>query len=270
MPSSRHRSVRLAVPAAGAVLAAALLALTGCATQRAGSGGPAPTPAEVYRSLLGRNAGLTSLRAIAEARLSFAGRTVSLPGVLLLDSLGGFRLDLLDPLDRPIGVFFVEGGRIVHYRPGQALAASLGVFPGECRGVDPADWVAAVLSSSATPAAGEGLADRGFWGAGRSLERSRSSALYQSIRYRVREGEARPREFAWYCAEEPVLQVRPLEWVQADAWRLPTRFEISYPKAGLAIRLELSEIEGNPPPSRQPLHPQLGPEVRWTTWNLPQ
>ena len=32
----------------------------------------------------------------------------------------------------------------------------------------------------------------------------------------------------------------------------------------------VSEIEGNPPPSSQPLRPRLGSEIRWTGWNLPR
>jgi hypothetical protein len=251
------------------MFAAAVLALGGCASQRPSQAGPAPTPAERFRSLLGHNAGLNSLRAVAEASLSFAGRTVSLPGVLTLDSLGGFRLDLLDPLDRPFAILFVDGGRIIHYRPGPALAASLGVFPTGC-GVDAAAWVGAVLASSVAPAAGERLEDHGFWGAGRSLERHRGAALHQSVLYRVDDGQPRARDFTWYCGDDPVMRLRPLEWIEAGPWRLPARIEIEYPKAGLAVSLDLSELEGNPAPSRQPLRPQLGTDIRWTTWNLPQ
>lgn len=268
MPKSPRRSA--AVRAAGAAIAAAAVVFAGCAAQRSGTAGPAPTPAEVYRSLLGRNAGLTSLRAVAEARLSYAGQAVSLPGVLTIDALAGFRLELLDPLDRPLAILFVEEGRVVNYRPGSRLAASLGVFPSDCRVVDPADWVSALLGSSVAPVPGEQLADRSLWGAGRVLERYRGSALRQSVGYRVRDGQALPRDFTWYCGEEPVLKLRPLDWITGSPWRLPARVDIEYPKAGLAITLELSEIEGNPSASRQPLRPRLGSEIRWTSWNLPQ
>ena len=256
--------------AAGALLAAAVLGLSGCAAHQAVPAAPAPTPAEVYRSLLGRNPGLTSVRAVAEARLSYAGQEVSLPGVLQLDTLGGFRLDLLDPLDRPLSMLFVDEGRIVNYRPGPGLAASLGVFPAGCRGVDPADWVPTILASSIAPVAGEKLADRSLWGGGRALERHRGSQLYQSIRYANTAGRVLPRQVSWYCDEDPVLQVRLLAWTQGPDWSLPSHFEILFPKAGLAIRLELTEIEGNPPPTNQPLRPRLGSDIRWTAWNLPQ
>lgn len=256
--------------AAIAAVTAAVLGLAGCATHRPGSTGAAPTPGEVYRSLFGFNPGLTSLRAVVEARLTFAGREVSLPGVLLLDTFGGFRLDLLDPLDRPQAILFAEAGRIVNYRPGPGFAASLGVFPGECRGVDPAGWVPTILSSSIVPVAGESLADRGLWGGGRILERHRGGELHQSALYRSEGGQAIPRQSAWYCGEDPVLQVKLREWVQGSDWRLPSRFEIQYDKAGLAIALELSEIEANPPPSNQPFLPRLGSEIRWTAWNIPQ
>ena len=169
MRRSPRRSRSPLARAAVAIAAAAVLGLSACASQRPASAGPAPASGEVYRALLGHNIGLNSVRAVAEARISFAGQEVSLPGVLLLDSFGGFRLDLLDPLDRPLAILFVEGGRIVHYRPGPRLAASLGVFPDGCRGVDPADWVTALLASSLGPVAGESLADSGLWGSGRAL-----------------------------------------------------------------------------------------------------
>jgi len=260
----------LFVRAAAAIVAAAVLGLAGCATQRTGSAGPPPTPGEVYRSLFGFNPGLTSMRAVVEAHISFAGREVSLPGVLLLDTFGGFRLDLLDPLDRPLAILFAEDGRVVHYRPGPGLAASLGVFPGECRGVDPADWVSMILSSSIVPVAGASLADRGLWGGGRILEGHRGGKLHQSVNYRSEGGQAIPRQGSWYCGDDPVLQIRLREWVQGPGWRLPSRFEILFPQAGLAIGMELGEIETNPPSSNQPLRPQLGSEIRWTAWNIPQ
>ena len=265
-----RRPSRSGSPLARAIVAAALLGFAGCASHRPASTGPAPTPGEVYQSLLGHNAGLTSLRAVAEARISFAGQEVSLPGVLLLDSFGGFRLDLLDPLDRPLAILFVEGGRIVHYRPAQGLAASLGVFPDECRGVDPADWVSAILASSIVPVAGERLVDSNVWGAGRSLARYRGSELHQSIRYKSAAGQTLPLQISWYCGDDPVLQVSLREWVQGPGWWLPSRFDVQFPKAGLALTVELSEMEGNPPPSSQPLRPRLGPEIRWTGWNLPR
>jgi hypothetical protein len=53
-------------------------------------------------------------------------------------------------------------------------------------------------------------------------------------------------------------------------WTLPALFEVRFPKAGLEVRLQLSEIEANPPASGKPLRPRLGTEVRWTAWNLPQ
>lgn len=270
MRNSRRRSGPQLARAAVALLAAALFALAGCAAPRPKSAGPAPTPAAVFQALLGRNPGLTSLRAVVEVRVSFSGREATFPGVLLLDALEGFRVDLLDPLDRPLALLFVDDGRIVHYRPAQRLAASLGVLPAECRGVDPADWVAAVTASSAGPVDGERLADRGLWGGERSLERRRGGTLLQSVRYRDEGGRLRPRLVSWYCDEEPVQQLRLGDWLEAAPWQVPGRIDIEYPKAGLAVRIELREVEGNPPPTGQPLRPRLGSDVGWTSWNLPR
>jgi hypothetical protein len=258
------------VAAATAVLAAAAIGLAGCAVRRAGTAGPAAAPEEIYRSLLGRNQGLSSVRAVVEARISFAAREVSFPGILSLDSFGGFRLDLLDPLDRPLAIVFADAGRIVQYRPGQRLAASLAVFPADCGGVDPAEWVQAVIASSIAPVAGERLADRALWGGDRVLERRRGPELRQSVRYGEAGARPRPSQVTWYCGEEPALQLRLRNWVEGASWELPSRVEIEYPNAGLAVRIDLTEIEGNPPPTRQPFRPPLGPDIGWSSWNLPR
>jgi hypothetical protein len=269
MPKNPRRSFSPAAAATAAILAAAVVGLAGCAT-RPPSAGPAPEPEEVYRSLLGRNPGLSSVRAVAEANISFAGSEVSLPGVLALDAFGGFRLELLDPLDRLLAIVFVEEGRIVQYRPSQRLGASLAVFPSDCRSVDPADWAQAFIASSLGPAAGERLTDRALWGGERVLERRRGGELRQSIRYQDAGGSPRPSHVFWYCGEEPVLQLRLRRWIEGDSWQLPSRIEIEYPNAGLAVRIDLREIEGNPPPTSQPFRPRLGPDIRWSSWNLPR
>jgi len=253
-----------------ALPAAALLALAACATSGPGPGIPQPDPTVIYHSLFGSNPGLSTVRAVVEARIAYAGRSISLPGVLLLDAFDGFRIDLLDPLDRPQALLYPENGRIIQYRPVQRIAASLGLFPVECGRADPAAWVTAVIASSLGPVPGEQLADRRGWGKERNLERWRNGELYQNVRYRV-EGERHiPVRISWYCGDEAIMEARLAEWIAGTSWRLPGRIEIAYPKAGLEVRLELREIEGNPPPSGQALRPRPGTEVRWTTWNLPQ
>lgn len=269
MLRSSYRNGFTLAPALGALLAIVALGCAGCATQRPQTAGPAPSAVEVRRALLGRNPGLNSLRAVVEARISFGGRQVSLPGVLQLDVMGGFRLDVLDPLDRPLAIFFVEDGRIVQLRPGLRLASSLGVFPEGCRSVDPADWVPAITASSLAPVVGERLVEQSLWGVGRSLGIRRGGQLHQSIRYRDEGGQLRPSNSVWYCGDDPVLQLRVREWVQSAAWLLPSIVDVEYPKAGLAVRLELREIEGNPAPTSQPFRPRLDSDIRWTSWNLP-
>jgi hypothetical protein len=251
------------------VLLAALIAVSagGCLGQKPAAG-PERSPAEAYGLLLGANPGLSSLRVVVEARLTYAGRRISLPGVLLLDSLGGFRLDLLDPLDKPVAMIFSEGGRIVQYRPGTGVAASLGVLPGDCRGVAPEDWVPAVLASSSGPGPGEALAVRPLWG-DRLLERSRDGAVRQSVRYREEEGGPQPRLFTWYCAGDAVLQMKVRGWAQGGGRRVPSAVEISYVKAGLDVAVELREVESNPALSATSLRPRLAEGTRWTVWRLP-
>lgn len=251
------------------VLLAALVAVSasGCLGQKPPAG-PEGSPAEVYGLLLGANTGLSSLRAVVEARLGYAGRRISLPGVLVLDSLGGFRLDLLDPLDKPVAMIYSEGGRVVQYRPGTGVAASLGVLPSECRGVVPEDWVSAVLASSSGPAPGEVLSVRSLWG-DRLLERSRDGDVRQSVRFRDEGSGPRPRVFTWYCGSDPVLRMKVRGWAEGGGRRVPSAVEISYLKAGLDVAVELREVESNPGVSAASLRPRLAEGTRWTVWRLP-
>ena len=250
------------------VAAAGLAAAAGCAGPQAGAA-PETSPAEVHARVLGANPGLMSLRAVVEARLAYAGRRLSLPGVLILDSLGGFRLDLLDPLDRPAAMIYSEGGRVVQYRPGTGVAASLGVFPGDCRAVSPEDWVGAILASSAGLVEGDQVSVRRLFGGDRALERSRGGVLYESVRLKQEGGELVPRTYTWYCDGDPVLKLHVSRWVGAGERRLPGALEVEYLKAGLTVALELREMESNPSLSGSPVRPRLADSTRWTLWRLP-
>lgn len=265
MPDSARRSRRRRGAAFCAALAAA--ALAGCATL--GAPAPALSPLQIHRALLGRNPGVVSLRAVVEARASFAGTEVSLPGVLRIDQGEGFRLELLDPLDRPRAIFFSERDGIVQYRPEQRSAALLGVLPAGCA-VDPAAWVGAITASSLAPPAGAALVDRGFWRRERVLEREQGGELRQSVRYRIEGERLVPRAVEWYCGGESVLRLQLREWVTGADWRMPMLVEIEYPKAALAVRLELREIEVNPPAAAAGLRPKIGSDVRWAAWVLPR
>ena len=120
------------------------------------------------------------------------------------------------------------------------------------------------------PVAGETLSDRRAWGRERTLERHRNGGLYQSIRYRVEGERFLPLRLSWYCGDDTIMQARLGDWAAGSSWRLPGSIELSYPKAGLEVQMELREIEGNPARTGQQLRPRPGPETRWTTWNLPQ
>lgn len=259
---TRRRLVLALLSAAGCAAA------SGCAGPQAGAG-PETSPAEVYARVLGANPGLSSLRAVVEARLTYAGRRISLPGVLILDSLGGFRLDLLDPLDRPTAMIYSEGGRVVQYRPGTGVAASLGVFPSDCRGVSPEDWVAAILASGAGPVEGEQVGVRRVFSGDQFLERSRGGMLYESVRLRQEGGELVPRVYTWHCDGDPVLKMQVGRWLAAGERRLPAALEIEYLKTGLTVALELREMESNPSLSGSPVRPRLADSTRWTSWRLP-
>lgn len=246
---------------------AAVLLVAGCAGPRAAGPPAVSDPVELQRALLGRNEGLRALRAVVQARITFAGNRVSLPGVLLLERTGGFRLDLLDPLDRPVLILFPEGRDLVQYRPSAQAAASLGLFTRECGGMNAAAWVSTVLAGSPAPVDGEEVRPRTFLGS-RYLERRWKGELRQSVKYRAEGGELRPVLVSWYCGGEPVLQLKVKRWQEAGAWRLPERMEICYPQAGLTIRIDLAETEPNFTSAGGSMTPRLGPETRWSVWDL--
>lgn len=252
-----------------ALLAGAWLALAGgCATTGAGTAAGVGSAADVHRALLGKNPGVTALRALVEARVTYAGNAVSLPGALLLERAAGFRLDLLDPLDRPAGILFAEGAELIQYRPAANSAASLRPFPEECRGVRPADWVPVLLSSSAGPEAGtsEQLGSRPF---GNSvLERFGTDGTRQIIWFRPAGEELLPTKVSWHCGDETLLELRVRSWLAGSPVRFPARLEVSYPLAGYQLRLDVKEIQANPPPAGD-LLPRIGPDVRWWVWRLP-
>lgn len=218
---------------------------------------------------MGRNEGLNALRAVVEVRISYAGRRISFPGVLLLRRGEGFRLELLDPLDRPVMMIFPDVGGLVQYRPSLNSAAVVGTFSPECRSLDSAAWVSALLA--ATPAlvdGGEEVSLRAFFGR-RYLERSWKGDLRQRVRYQG-EGELRPMVVSWHCNDEPVLQLTFLSWQDDPVWRLPEKVRIVYLKAGLEIGMTFRETESNPPFTGGPLIPGLGPDTQWSHWNLLQ
>ncbi len=257
-----------AAPAAAALLALA----ASCATVSPGgpgAGGERPGAVEVREALLARNAGIGELRALVEARISFAGREASFPGVLLLRRPGGFRLDLLDPLDRPLAIVFAEGDRLVQYRPAEGLAASLGPFPGGCSGLGAGEWAGTVLADGAPFHPGERPRISSFFG-WRSLEISRAGQLRQSLRYEDREGGPRPIRASWYCEEEPVMELRLGAPLEGARWRLPRSFSVAWPRAGLSVKVDLREVETGAAPGRVPLAPRVDPGTRWTVWNVLQ
>ncbi len=242
-----------------------LLAVTGCASLW--GAGSSVDPKAVYDAVLGSNPVLTAMRAEAEVTISFMGKGISLPGVVLLRKPDNFRVDLLDPLDRPAVLIFAEGESLVQYRPAASLAFSLKPFPPGCREGNQGAWVAAVLAGGKHSETRGRYRVRSFWGRN-YLERYREGELQERIRYREEETGAVPVEATWFCDGEPALRVELRDYRTEGSVRLPGNFTVSFPLAHLTISFRLGPVEGNPRFDEGLFHPRLGPGTQRKHWKF--
>lgn len=248
-----------------ALAAAAALALAGCAT----TGGRTIAADEAHRALLGPNPGLRAVRAFAEVGIRYLGRVVSLPAALVVDQGKGFRIDLLDPFDRPLAIVFADRGRIVQYRPAANEASALSLFPEACGGLDPALWTAALLASSAGPDDRVRERVRRTWSGDYLLERSLGPELVHAVRFDDVDGRPQATRNAWYCSDGLVMTLRVERWLEDSPWRLPAVFEVDYAHAGLRVRFELLAVDVNPM-ATPATGPRPAPGTRWSPWELPR
>ena len=114
-----------------------LLLGAGCASFSAGRHGTG----ELLNELFPPKAGREPLSAEANIRISYGGRGVSLPAAAAFQPPARFRIDILDPLDRPVAMIFLRDGQIVQYRPGSGVAAAVNLLPDGCRDIDAGAWV---------------------------------------------------------------------------------------------------------------------------------
>lgn len=257
------------MPSKAVLLLIIILAGTqqGCAALTGHSPEGRKSPGEFFDILFPPGTGSAALRGEAEVTLSMAGRRVSLPGVLLLASPDRFRIDLLDPLDRPLAVIFSDGTRLVQYQPAASAAAFIVPVPPDCADVTPGAWVAPLLGD------GEGTAAKGRWQlqsgwGGTRLVRYEAATLRQEAGFD--EGATPPelRSLSWYCGGRPVLRLQIPSYIGGGKDRLPEGFDISYPASGLVVSARFRQVESTEAPAEQLLAPSLPDRTSWTTWDL--
>jgi len=202
-----------------------------------------------------------TLRGEAEVTLVMAGRSVSMPGAVLLGGSGTFRIDLLDPLDRPAAIIFAEGKRIIQYRPSAREAAALAALPAACRALAPDGWVPFVLGSA--PSGEEGFEAVSWFGRD-SLVRYERGAVAVKVEYRGQDGGSVPTRVNWYCGDEIAMRLR-YDDGEAGGSR---RFTVEYPLARLKVKVGLGESETGIPLPDALFHPRLPAGTRWTGWDL--
>lgn len=245
---------------AALLLTAALLG-AGCGLHHRGGQDARST----LEGLFPEGAGAGTLRGEAEITLSLRGRSLSLPGAVLLGGSGNFRIDLLDPLDRPAAVVFSDAHRVVQYRPSARAAAALAPLPEACRTVRAGGWVPFVLGQG-PPGGGREKFETLRWFGGDSLVKYEWGTIAVKIEYRTEGGDSFPSRVSWYCGEEVAMRLRYGEGeVGGDA---PARFLVEYPRAGLKIELLLRRHETGMTLPEALFRPSLPAGTRWQGWDL--
>ena len=237
--------------------------LSGCSLRGTRSGSGTETAA-VIQELRSGNAGLTTLRAEAEAAVSFAGRRIALPSALVVRR-GLFRIDLLDPLDRPAAILFAREGRLVQYRPAAALAAAIDPLPNSCTELAVEFWLEPVLAGGSEYPV-KGAAGESYRGRKNLLERYRLDELVEEIRFEQRGGQTIPRKVTRYCGESPAMKVVLDDYRSVGRFLIPHLIEVSFPAAGLTMELRLRGVEANPAVEESTFSPVLPPGTTWKKW----
>jgi hypothetical protein len=200
--------------------------------------------------------------AVADVRFSYGGRDVSLPAAAAFGPPGQFRIDLLDPLDRPVSMIFHDRGRIIQYRPAARTAAAVSLLPDECGSVDAGAWAAYVSGQGPPPERRSEF--RPGWAGRRELLRYEMAAPAERITYDDN-GEASLRKVEWYCDGDRVM------FLELHAAAHPAgagRFSVTFPHAGLGMALDIKDmlpLENTPSDF---FSPSLPPETRWVRWRL--
>ncbi len=252
------------MPGRAALAAGALLLLTGCGAL--GTGRRAPASLE---EVLSPGPGRDGISAEAEVTFSMTGRRVSLPGAVLLSAPSAFRVDLLDPLDRPKAIVFADSQEIVQYVPAALAAARLRPFPAACGTLLPAAWVPYALGTG--PPVPQRPKFRSLSWLGRlSFQRREGGELREQIDCGADERGWFAEKVTWYCEGHPVMKVIMDRPDREGEGGTPRRFTVRYPSAGLKIDFALKSVAGEAAVAPDLLRPSLPPGTRWTAFDLVQ
>lgn len=238
-------------------LSAILIAVLFCGCASTGAGGPGAN--QLLTALFPGDSGGT-LRAEAEVTLSMAGRSVSMPGAVLLGGSGTFRVDLLDPLDRPAAIIFTEGRRIIQYRPAAREAAALAALPAACHVVAPDGWVPFALGFVPS---GKGAFEAVNWFGRESLVRYERGSMAARVEY---VGSV-PTRVSWFCGDEIVMRLRYDDGEGGEAGVL-RGFTVEYPLARLKMKVRPGRGETGIPLPDALFRPRLPAGTRWVGWDL--
>jgi hypothetical protein len=261
MPSEGRRGVCARPSLTGALLTAAVLSLSGCAAT-SGTGA-----ADTLQTLFPEGGGAGSLRGEAEVTVSFAGASVAFPAAVILQAPSSFRIDLLDPFDRPAAVIFSRGNDLVQYRPAAAEAALLRPLPDGCRSVTPDGWVPFVLGEGPPPAGVDSYMTV-KWLRGDSLVKYEWGTLAVKIDYRPDGERSSPSRVSWYCGEELAMRLEFGEMRPVGRGRIPGTFTVAYPGAGMKVSVALGAVEAGVKLDAAVLDPHLPRRTRWVEWDL--
>jgi hypothetical protein len=236
-----------------------LLFLAGCANFSAARHGST----ELLNGLFPQGTVEGPRSAEAQVRISYGGRGVSLPAAAAFRPPSDIRIDILDPLDRPVAMIFLRNGQIVQYRPGDGVAAAVTLFPEGCRNVDAGAWAGYAFGTG--PDSEVRKSFRPPWLGLQELLRYSGGALAERIVYRKEGGRLRLKKVEWYCRGDVAMTLSP----EDDAGKgLAWGGSIAFPLGGLSIDLEVGEVMGLPGIDESFFRPRLPAATRWLEWRM--
>lgn len=250
---------RKALRAAGLPLL--LLFFAGCA----GLSPSGPGSTDILERLFPAGQGGGGHSAEANIRISYGGRGVTLPAAAAFRAPGDFRIDVLDPLDRPVAMIFLHDGRIIQYRPASSVAAAVTLMPKGCSGIAAGAWAGYAVGEG--PSAAERPLYRPSWPGLRELLRYEGGFPAERIVYS--DGGEKPglKKVEWFCRGDLVMKLVPAP-SGGMAEGEPSRFAVSFPYAGLSIELEIGDLVPFPGADEAFFHPLLPATTRWAEWRL--
>ena len=102
---------------------------------------------------------------------------------------------------------------------------------------------------------------------GTALVRYRGAVLREEILIGDAGGAVAPVGVTWFCEGEPVLKLRKVSYTAEGGRRMPSSFEVLFPKGRLKMGVAVAGVEAIPEGTGALPPPELPAGLRWTAWD---